>query len=216
MEILHFKDMGDTTVVSECSWGHNLVNDNFVYVYTYTYTYTYIYGHAHAHTHIHVYIYVAIGQYRWFVWAIVVGIGISVLMVHGRSAYRRLGSCRWGAGWDLNGLAANQVFPPLGGQSTTDHGQNERKLLANLAETDVPAFAEMKFSAVAEVQYRATRTAKTGLWSPPGNKVGGGGSWEFEETSAGLAVAGGAWAGTSMDSKQPDFSAIGRPVHDGS
>ena len=28
--------------------------------------------------------YVAIGRYRWFAWAIVVGIGVSVLMVHGR------------------------------------------------------------------------------------------------------------------------------------
>ena len=37
----------------------------------------------------------------------------------------------------------------------------------------------MKFSAVAEVQYRATRTAGTGLWSPPGNEVGGGGWGEL-------------------------------------
>ena len=31
-EILHFKDLGDTSVVSECSLGVNLVIDNFVYV----------------------------------------------------------------------------------------------------------------------------------------------------------------------------------------
>ena len=30
MEILHFKDLGDTSVVSECSLGANLVIDNFV------------------------------------------------------------------------------------------------------------------------------------------------------------------------------------------
>ena len=29
MEILHFKDLGDTSVVSECSLGVNLVIDNF-------------------------------------------------------------------------------------------------------------------------------------------------------------------------------------------
>ena len=29
MEILHFKDLGDTSVVSECSLGANLVIDNF-------------------------------------------------------------------------------------------------------------------------------------------------------------------------------------------
>ena len=29
MEILHFKDLGDTSVVSECSLGTNLVIDNF-------------------------------------------------------------------------------------------------------------------------------------------------------------------------------------------
>ena len=29
MEILHFKDLGDTSVVSECSSGVNLVIDNF-------------------------------------------------------------------------------------------------------------------------------------------------------------------------------------------
>ena len=28
MEILHFKDLGDTSVISECSWGVNLVIDN--------------------------------------------------------------------------------------------------------------------------------------------------------------------------------------------
>ena len=28
MDILHFKDLGDTSVVSECSLGVNLVNDN--------------------------------------------------------------------------------------------------------------------------------------------------------------------------------------------
>ena len=32
MEILHFKDLGDTNVVSECSLGVNLVIDNFCYV----------------------------------------------------------------------------------------------------------------------------------------------------------------------------------------
>ena len=32
MEILHFKDLGDTSVVSECSLGVNLVIGNFVYV----------------------------------------------------------------------------------------------------------------------------------------------------------------------------------------
>ena len=32
MDILHFKDLGDTSVVSECSLGVNLVIDNFVYV----------------------------------------------------------------------------------------------------------------------------------------------------------------------------------------
>ena len=32
MEILHFKDLGDTSVVSECSLGVNLVIDNFFYV----------------------------------------------------------------------------------------------------------------------------------------------------------------------------------------
>ena len=29
MEILHFKDLGDTSVVSKCSLGDNLVIDNF-------------------------------------------------------------------------------------------------------------------------------------------------------------------------------------------
>ena len=32
MEILHFKDLGDTSVISECSLGVNLVIDNFCYV----------------------------------------------------------------------------------------------------------------------------------------------------------------------------------------
>ena len=32
MEILNFKDLGDTSVVSECSLGVHLVIDNFVYV----------------------------------------------------------------------------------------------------------------------------------------------------------------------------------------
>ena len=32
MDILHFEDLGDTSVVSECSLGVNLVIDNFVYV----------------------------------------------------------------------------------------------------------------------------------------------------------------------------------------
>ena len=30
MEILHLKDLGDTSVISECSLGVNLVIDNFV------------------------------------------------------------------------------------------------------------------------------------------------------------------------------------------
>ena len=30
MEILHFEDLGDTSIVSECSLGDNLVIDNFV------------------------------------------------------------------------------------------------------------------------------------------------------------------------------------------
>ena len=29
MEILHFKDLGDTSIISECSLGVNLVIDNF-------------------------------------------------------------------------------------------------------------------------------------------------------------------------------------------
>ena len=32
MEILHFEDFGDTSVVSECSLGVNLVSDIFFYV----------------------------------------------------------------------------------------------------------------------------------------------------------------------------------------
>ena len=32
MEILNFKDLGDTSVISEYSLGVNLVIDNFVYV----------------------------------------------------------------------------------------------------------------------------------------------------------------------------------------
>ena len=32
MEILHFEDLGDTSVVSECSLGVNLVIDKFFYV----------------------------------------------------------------------------------------------------------------------------------------------------------------------------------------
>ena len=32
MEILHFEDLGDTSVVSKCSLGDNLVIDNFLYV----------------------------------------------------------------------------------------------------------------------------------------------------------------------------------------
>ena len=32
MELLHFKDLGDTSVISECSLGVNLVIDNFFYV----------------------------------------------------------------------------------------------------------------------------------------------------------------------------------------
>ena len=31
-KILHFKDLGDTSVVSECSLGVNLVSDNLCYV----------------------------------------------------------------------------------------------------------------------------------------------------------------------------------------
>ena len=32
MEILHFKDLGDTSVIRECSLGVNLVIDIFFYV----------------------------------------------------------------------------------------------------------------------------------------------------------------------------------------
>ena len=32
MKILHFEDLGDTSVISECSLGANLVFDNFFYV----------------------------------------------------------------------------------------------------------------------------------------------------------------------------------------
>ena len=32
MEILHFEDLGDTSVISECSLGDNLVIDKFCYV----------------------------------------------------------------------------------------------------------------------------------------------------------------------------------------
>ena len=32
MEILHFKDLGDASVISECSVGVNLVIDNICYV----------------------------------------------------------------------------------------------------------------------------------------------------------------------------------------
>ena len=32
METLYFEDLGDTSVVSECSLGVNLVIDNFLYV----------------------------------------------------------------------------------------------------------------------------------------------------------------------------------------
>ena len=32
MEIFHFKDLGDKSVISECSLGVNLVSDNFCYV----------------------------------------------------------------------------------------------------------------------------------------------------------------------------------------
>ena len=32
MEILHFEDLGDTSVIIECSLGDNLVIDNFLYV----------------------------------------------------------------------------------------------------------------------------------------------------------------------------------------
>ena len=42
------------------------------------------------------------------------------------------------------------------------------------------------------------------------------GSWWFEETSAGLAVAGGARARTSLGLEHTGFSAIGEPFHEGS
>ena len=32
MEILHFEDLGDTSVISECSLGVNLVADIYIYV----------------------------------------------------------------------------------------------------------------------------------------------------------------------------------------
>ena len=32
MDILYFEDLGDTSVISECSLGVNLVSDNFFYV----------------------------------------------------------------------------------------------------------------------------------------------------------------------------------------
>ena len=32
MEILYFEDLGDTSVISECSFGVNIVIDNFSYV----------------------------------------------------------------------------------------------------------------------------------------------------------------------------------------
>ena len=32
MEILHFEDLGDTSVVSECSLGVNLAIDKYLYV----------------------------------------------------------------------------------------------------------------------------------------------------------------------------------------
>ena len=32
MKILHFEYLGDTSVISECSLGDNLVIDNFLYV----------------------------------------------------------------------------------------------------------------------------------------------------------------------------------------
>ena len=34
MEILHLEDLGDTSVISECSLDVNLVIDNFLYVAT--------------------------------------------------------------------------------------------------------------------------------------------------------------------------------------
>ena len=35
MEILHFKDLGDTSVISECSLGVNLVSDHFLCSFRY-------------------------------------------------------------------------------------------------------------------------------------------------------------------------------------
>ena len=32
MEILHFKDLGDTSAISECSLGVNLINNHICYV----------------------------------------------------------------------------------------------------------------------------------------------------------------------------------------
>ena len=44
MEILHFKDLGDTSVISECSLGVNLVIDNFLYAASGTSPLTITYG----------------------------------------------------------------------------------------------------------------------------------------------------------------------------
>ena len=44
MDILHLKDLGDTSVVSECSLGVNLVIDKFVYVVSDTYCILKIWG----------------------------------------------------------------------------------------------------------------------------------------------------------------------------
>ena len=41
MEILHFEDLGDTSVVSECSLSVNLVIDNFLSTFRY---FTYVYN----------------------------------------------------------------------------------------------------------------------------------------------------------------------------
>ena len=41
MEILHFKDLGDTSVVSECSLGVSLVIDNFLSTFRY---FTYVFN----------------------------------------------------------------------------------------------------------------------------------------------------------------------------
>ena len=43
MEILHFEDLGDTSVVSECNLGVNLVIDNFLSTFRYMY-FTYVYN----------------------------------------------------------------------------------------------------------------------------------------------------------------------------